>query len=124
MANNVISGISFPFRTEGNGLPAGAKGTDLIRSAFILLLRTPKGSRVMRPTLGTNIESMLFEDVGPLFEAMIQREILIATNDWLPEVGILNIDVRTEGNKVLVNVQYEIQGVLDETGDIPFQSAA
>lgn len=121
----VLAGISFPFRIEGEGLPKEAKGVDVIKSALIVLLRTPKGSRAMRPTLGTNLYSLLFEDVGPLLESLIQRDIFLAVGDWLPEVNILNIDVLSdETKKVQVNVQYAIQGVIDETGFIVINDQA
>lgn len=119
-----LAGISFPFRTEGSGLPAQALGVEVVRSALIVLLKTRKGSRVMRPTLGTNIHLLLFEDVGPALSALIQREIILAVSDWLPQVNILFVDVVEIPNGVEVNVQYEIQGVQDETGFITFNDAA
>jgi hypothetical protein len=109
-----LAGISFPFRTEGAGLPKDAKGTEVVKSALTLLLRTPRGSRVMRPTLGTDLHKLIFEDVGPFLNALVQRDILLAVADWLPEVEVLAIDVVEKDRGIEVNIQYRILGVVDE----------
>jgi phage baseplate assembly protein W len=112
----ILAGISFPFRIEGGGLPAAAKGTDVVRAALIVLLRTPKASRVMRPTLGTDIQSLIFENQGPVLRSLIQREIFSAVNDFLPQVKIRALDFVEDEHKIQVNVQYVVQGVTDQTG--------
>jgi phage baseplate assembly protein W len=121
LANNIY-GISYPFRVEGAGLPAKAVGRDVIKSALITLLKTPKGSRVMRPTLGTNIHKLLFENVGPLLHPLIEREILTAIRDELPMVVVTGINMNDDNNKVTVNIFYQVQGVSEETGAVELSS--
>lgn len=121
MANNVY-GISYPFRVEGAGLPAKAIGRDVVKSALIMLLKTAKGVRVMRPTLGTNLQRLLFENVGPLLNPLIEREILTAVRDELPMVEITSININNDNHKVSVNIFYDIQGVADETGSVELSS--
>lgn len=116
--SHILAGISFPFRVQNNGLPAPAFGTDVVRYALIVLLKTRKGSRVMRPTLGTDLYKVLFEAQGPFLQSLVQREIITAVKNELPQVRIENIDVSEDGKKLVVNVQYSIQGVRDETGDV------
>jgi phage baseplate assembly protein W len=119
MAKTILSGISFPFRISKKGLPAEAKGTDVIRSALIVLLRTGKRKRVMRPTLGTSIRELLFETNGPIQQSLVRREILSLVSNFLPEVKITEITFKTDRNdehKLEVNIAYVIQGVQDETG--------
>lgn len=111
-----LLGISWPFRIEQNGLPAPAKGVDTIRSALILLLKTRKGSRVFRPTLGTELHKLVFENQGPLLHSLVKREIFAAVSDWLPQVQIIDIVVSESEKVVRVNVTYSAQGIVDETG--------
>lgn len=113
---SVLAGISWPFRIEGSGLPAAAKGTDVIKSALILLMRTPKGSRVMRPTLGVGLQRLIFENQGPALQSMIQREILAGITNFLPQVVVRALDFSEDDHKIQVNVTYVVQGVTDETG--------
>jgi len=118
MANNILAGISFPYRLEGGGIPASAKGTQVVRSALIVLLRTPKRSRVMRPTLGNNLQKIIFETEGPPMRALIQREILTSIANFLPQVVVTGLDFKEDDTTVQVNVRYLIQGVQDQTGPI------
>ena len=119
---NILAGVSYPFRVEGSGLPAQALGTDVVRSGLIMLLRTNRRSRVMRPELGPDLLSLIFEVNSPALADLIRREILTAVGNELPMVNIVKIDVYDDGNLVKVNVLYLIQGVVDETGDVTIGS--
>lgn len=114
----VLAGISFPFRIEGAGLPQAAFGTDVVKSALVVLLRTPKGSRVFRPTLGTKLQQMIFENQGPFLQSLLQREILAAINNFLPQVVVKAMDFVEDNHRIQVNIRYIIQGVLDSTGPV------
>lgn len=120
----MIRGISWPFRIANNGLPAPAQGTDAIRSALVLLLKTPKGSRVMRPELGTNLNRLLFETQGPFLQALVRREILSAVSDFLPQVRISDIVIQEDGPVLRLNIFYVIQGVEDQTGFFTVENSA
>jgi phage baseplate assembly protein W len=113
---SILAGISFPFRIEGNGLPASAKGTDVIRSALTVLLRTAKGSRVMRPTLGMSLQKLIFETQGPPLQSMIRREILAGIANFLPQVVVRSLNFLENNSEIQVNVTYTVQGVTDQTG--------
>jgi phage baseplate assembly protein W len=113
---NVIAGISFPFRIGGAGLPASATGVQVVQSDLIVFLRTPRRSRVMRPTLGTDLQKLIFETTGPVLASLIRREILTGVADEFPMVKIVDIDVKDDNHTVSVNIRYMVQGVRDETG--------
>lgn len=116
--SHILAGISWPFRIEDNGLPAPAKGTEVVRSALILLLRTPTRSRVMRPALGTNLTQIIFENQGPALSALVRRQVATAIADFLPQVRIIDISTKEVGSTLAVNIQYSVQNVRDETGFI------
>ena len=114
----VLAGISWPFRTGRRGLPEAARGSDVIRSTIIALLVTRKRSRVMRPDVGTNLLNFIFEVQGPVLVALIQKEVSDAIRDQIPNVRILDLPVIEDGNRIIMNVVYSINGVQDETGEI------
>jgi len=116
--SSILAGISFPFRIEGVGLPAPAFGTNVIKSALIVLLRTSKGSRVMRPNVGNNLQKLIFENQGPVMRSLIQREILVSINSFLPQVTVRGLDFIENEHAIQVNVKYTVQGVTDETGPV------
>lgn len=114
----MLAGISFPFRLEGRGIPASARGRAAIRSCLIALLRTPRRSRVMRPELGVDLQSILFEDAGPITAEILKEQIAESISTYLPQVKIIYIEVKTEDKKFTVNIRYSTQGILDETGEV------
>lgn len=120
---NILAGISFPFRAQGKGLPTAAKGTDVVKSALIVLIRTKQRSRVMRPTIGMLLHTLIFEDNGPVLQSLITREIISQVGLQLPQVDIFDIEYSPPSDqndhKVTVNVKYMIQGVMDQTGNVP-----
>ena len=120
MAAKVIAGILFPFKNQGRGLPGQAFGVDVIRSSLIVLLKTRKRTRVMRPEIGLQLHRLLFEDQGDILQSLVLREIATGIATQLPMVQIRDIKFRVNSQiseKVLeVNVLYSIQGILDETG--------
>lgn len=105
------------------GLPAAAKGVDVFRSALIVLLRSKQRSRVMRPTVGMNLHTLIFEDNGPVLQSLVTREIISQVGIQLPQIDILDIEYSppTNGNdhKMTVNVKYMIQGIFYQTGTVP-----
>lgn len=123
MANNtnVIAGISFPYRLQGQGLPAAAMGIEVIRSCIIVLIRTKTRARLMRPTVGMNLHQLLFEDQGQVLQSLITREILTQLSRQIPQVDVQTItfDPPMDKNKTVgVNVTYIVQGVMDQTGTV------
>jgi phage baseplate assembly protein W len=124
MAYPILAGISWPFRIQGGGLPAAAKGTEVIRSALIVLLRTPKRSRVMRPTLGNNLQRLIFETNGATMKALVQREITTMISNFLPQVKIITMNFTTQDTLITADIKYSVQGVLDTTGPITIGMAA
>jgi phage baseplate assembly protein W len=116
----ILAGISYPYRVEGQGEPAGAKGIDVVRSDLIVLIKTQQRTRVMRPTLGLNLLALVFETTGPLLQSQIIREIANGVATWLPIVKLNFIDVQETDKVVTVNVFYSVQGLAATTGIIPF----
>lgn len=75
----------------------------------------------MNSTAGTNLHKLLFEDQGPIQRSLIIREISSAVSAQLPMVVIKSIQFQDVNKVTQVNVQYTIQGVLDQTGFVALQ---
>lgn len=111
MATKDVAGIQYPFVQYGQGLPFGVKGPDVYASALFCLLRTNQRSRVMRPTLGTRIQKLIFDTNGPLLKNLITKEILETVGSELPEVLIVGLNIEDSDHSVDVSINYLIQGV-------------
>jgi phage baseplate assembly protein W len=113
MRSSSLVGISFPYRKENNQFPVVDIDVDAIKSDLILLFSTPIRSRVMRPTFGTNIHSLIFEGIDDLLLTRMSRSIIQTILNWAPNVEILDLNVETEGTTVTFEIDYEVKGLRD-----------
>lgn len=74
-------GLGLPVLRKSQGYFAPQRGTDLTRTAFLLILGTRLGERVMQPNLGSQIPNMLFEPN----DAILRQLLEIFTKDAISE---------------------------------------
>lgn len=82
-----------------------------IRESIIIILKTAKGERVMRPRFGSSIGKFIFEgtDTGTL--TMIKEAVKEAIAEWEPRVGNVAVEAavdKEEGNRIIISLSYEI----------------
>lgn len=106
-----LKGISFPFRKADGQFPKIDEDADAVRSNILALFNLPQGGRVMRPTLGTTVHSLVFESQGDVLTARLRRAIWNTVAEGEPRAKILNIDIRYEGSLVTAEILYEVTGV-------------
>lgn len=92
--NEYAYGISLPIKRGNTGYFEQAYTSfDQAKSNLLNLLSTQIGERIMQPTFGTRLKSLLFEQMDDDFEQEIQNVIVESTNFWLPYITIKDIDV-------------------------------
>jgi phage baseplate assembly protein W len=64
----------------------------VIRSVKSLLLTKPF-EKPFDPTLGSNIDGLLFEPINPLTANLLKDEIVRTITNWEPRVRIASIDI-------------------------------
>lgn len=64
----------------------------VIRSIKNLLLTKPN-EKLWNPTIGSNVDGLLFEPITPLTASLLQDEITRTINNWEPRARIATIDV-------------------------------
>ena len=65
MSDFLGTGWAFPPRLDRRGHIALAAGHDDIEEAIRIILRTPIGQRVMRPTFGSRLHELVFAEAMP-----------------------------------------------------------
>ncbi len=94
--SNIFIGIDYPFRksegTEGYFVSTSTT-IKAVKNNIKMLLNTNKGERLMQPNLGTGLRRFLFEQFTDDTVISIQNEIVDIFNQWLPFVGIKELDV-------------------------------
>src|SRR5829696_2823485 len=109
-------GWAFPVTIQRDGEEAGqlavARYEESIRESVLLIIGTPKGERLMRPTFGSRLRELVFAPNDTTTAALVSVEIRDALIDWEPRIDVLDVlttrDV-PEGNALLINVRYRVR---------------
>lgn len=107
MANltKLYSDIDFTFTRKPvtNDVALSYDKQAVIRSIRNLLL-TRKYERPFNPDLGSNIDSLLFENVSPLVSSALETEIMNVINNYEPRVNMEKVTVSVNPDMNSYNV--------------------
>jgi phage baseplate assembly protein W len=92
-----ILGAPFPIVKDALGLLKTVTGTAAVKGDLLQLLLTNPGERVMLPTFGTPLRTLVFEQNTEVLAARARELIIAAIRDWEPRVTILQLDVENSG---------------------------
>jgi len=134
--SNIKVGIDLPFRrgdSDVGWFATSSTTIEAVKNNIKNLLSTNVGERFMQPNLGTNLRSILFEQINETTTIRIQDIILDALQIWLPFVDIRDIEIKTndsndvvDRNQIKVNIIFNIKQdpvtidsvLLDFSGDV------
>ena len=101
-------GWAYPLGVDARGGIALAEGDEEIRQAILLIVRTRRGARVMRPEFGCRIWELLFAPNDSATWTMAGHHVREALGWWEPRIEV--DDVRTTadpGNPAAVEVEVD-----------------
>jgi len=107
---DVAVGIKLPFG-KPNGLFSQSYTTEeQAVSNLKNLLLTRKGERVFQPEFGSNVYSLLFENIDINIETKMADTLTEDINFWLPYIVIDNIDVDSnqDRNSVRIELRFRV----------------
>jgi hypothetical protein len=105
--------FSLPFRfSESGGISETSNLNKLWQDRVLSVIATRPGERVNRPTFGSRVGELLFENEKDASQAAV-REVTAAFNLWLQDLRLLDVKVKTSessiGDTVLnVTVEYKL----------------
>ena len=103
-------GVSWPW---ADGFPEFVTSLDLIDSAIKDILFTSTGERKMNNPFGSQLMQIIFENKGPLLDALARREINLAISQNLPAVRVVDITITTpdtDEDPIEITIDYEYLG--------------
>ena len=107
-----IRGLTFPFGASATSLPAKSTDKDTIADNITRILLTSRGSRVMRPSMGSSVYDFVFESIGSVLRARIDDEVRRAIADGEPRANVIQVDVEeittSIGTQVTIDVAYRL----------------
>ena len=85
-------------------------GASAVKGALVSILKTNFNERLFAPEFGTGIRALLFEQMNPLTEQRIQKEVESAVARHEPRAEVLGISVKAqeEQNRYEISVVFNV----------------
>ena len=90
-------------------------GAAAVKGAITAILKTNFGERLFAPEFGTGIRALLFEQMTPLTEKRLKKEVESALARHEPRAEVLGITVKAqeEQNRYEVSVLFNVTSVAE-----------
>lgn len=83
-----------------------------IRQAIIIILRTSRRERVMRPDFGAGLDDFLFEPLSETTLQLVKTRVEESLIDWEPRIIVEEVKVTAEqepAGKLIIDMTYRIR---------------
>jgi phage baseplate assembly protein W len=101
-------GWAFPLGVDARGGIALAEGEEEIRQAILLIVRTRRGARVMRPEFGCRIWELLFAPNDSSTWTLAGHHVREALGWWEPRIEVDDVRATADpGNPAAVEVEVD-----------------
>lgn len=109
-------GWAFPPRIDAQGGLSMTDSASELGQSIRVILATPLGQRVMRPTFGSRLHDLVFAPNNNQTIAQARRFVEEALGMWEPRIKVTQVDVypdSQERNCLLINIEYEVKATHD-----------
>jgi len=106
------AGIAFPLALDTQQQIAINSLEDHVRQSILLIMRTAKGERVMRPDFGADLDKLAFEPLSPATIARVQHQVREALVRFEPRIDVLNVVAAVHPTReagLLIQVEYRVR---------------
>ena len=118
IANRTYKDISYSFFANPMSGDIGKKtGANAVKGAIYSILKTNFNERVFAPEFGTGIRGLLFEQMNPITEERLKKEVESAVARHEPRAEVLGVSVKAQEEQN----RYEISVVFNVTSEAETQ---
>lgn len=108
MAQYQFKGVNFPFKKIGKNIPGPSYDEEVIEQNIIQIITTPKGSRPMRPSVGSEIMSAVFESTDSVQLELLKSSLLHDLIDQEKRILIKSMIFGQKQNTLFITIYYII----------------
>ena len=111
IANRTYKDLAFSMFANPMSGDIGKKtGAAAVKGAIVSILKTNFNERLFAPEFGSNIRGLLFEQMNPITEQRIKKEVESAVARHEPRAEVLGITVKAqeEQNRYEVSVLFNV----------------
>jgi phage baseplate assembly protein W len=108
-------GINYPVSSDVTGGITESSGLQSIQQSIQIILGTQYGERVMRPTFGCNLKSLVFAPNNQQTSALARQYVMDGLQQWEPRITLKSVSVTNsvESPTLLIDIQYVVNASLD-----------
>jgi phage baseplate assembly protein W len=109
-------GWAFPLGVNPRGVIALTNERSEIEQAIIIILSTPIGTRVMRPTFGSQLHELIFAPNNSQTLARARRYVEEALGMWEPRIQVTDVEVHPDTQdsaRLMIQIHYEVKATHD-----------
>jgi phage baseplate assembly protein W len=111
IANRTYKDLAFSmFANPMSGDMGKKTGAAAVKGAIVSILKTNFNERLFAPEFGSNIRGLLFEQMNPITEQRIKKEVESAVARHEPRAEVLGVSVKAqeEQNRYEVSVLFNV----------------
>ena len=111
------TGWLFPPRPDGRGGIAMASAYTDIDQAISIILSTPIGQRVMRPTFGSRLNELVFAQANASTCGLAELYVTEALTFWEPRIEVLDVVASIDPQRrelLTIQIHYRVKTSHDE----------
>ena len=117
MSDFIGRGWKFPPGLNSRGGIALVSEEEKVAQSIAIILSTPIGQRVMRPTFGSRLHELIFAPANPETFGLAEMYVQDALNFWEPRIQVLDVNAGTDKGQpgvLLIRIRYSIKATHDE----------
>jgi phage baseplate assembly protein W len=106
------AGLAFPLGLDSQGRLAMRSLEEQVRQSILLILRTGRGERVMRPEFGAGLEQLVFLPLSQTTVALAEHQAREALVRFEPRIELLSLVGRldpAEPGRLLLELRYRVR---------------
>jgi uncharacterized protein len=110
------TGWAFPPDANGRGGIALVSDADKIDQAIKIILMTPIGARVMRPTFGSRLHELVFAPANAETFGLAEMYVKEALAFWEPRIEVQDVIANAAPERrytILITIRYRIKATHD-----------
>ena len=111
IANRTYKDLAFSMFANPMSGDIGKKiGASAVKGAIVSILKTNFNERLFAPEFGTGIRALLFEQMNPITEQRLKKEVESAVARHEPRAEVLGISVKAqeEQNRYEISVVFNV----------------
>ena len=108
-------GISYPLRIGGGGGIQQSAGEQKVDESIRIILGTQYGERVMRPTFGCNLRSLVFSPNNESTAQLARYYVEEGLKEWEPRIDVIDVTVLNDRalGALIIEVHYRLRATQD-----------